>query len=87
MSRVLVYDDIITGHHLEFIKYLFEVAKLKHECGWEFVFVLPKSIKQCDLKIVSDNVVVDYLTDHEISQTRALGYFKPAYNRSLIIRK
>lgn len=65
--KILVCDTSITGHHLEYLHHLFQMAVNHPE--HDYVFVVPKSFLHIKNKMeweMSSNVVFDYVEDNQI---------------------
>lgn len=89
MKKILIYDDIIDGHHQEYITHLYNGA---NDCNnIKFIFVLPESIINIDDFILNNNsninISIDYLTNSELKKIRKKGYFSSSYYRSIILSK
>ena len=81
MKKVLIYDDEIFGHHLEYIHHIHERAVLEQDM--EFVFVCPE--KFLELKGMLDwtgstNVRFDFLSAEEYADIHAV--FRTSFSKS-----
>ncbi len=86
MKTILIWDDMLEGHHLEYLHHIYE-ASISVEA--KFIFVVPDSFKIIKNLMVwsnADNVAFDYMDQQEIDKLRG-GYFKSAYKRSICLRK
>lgn len=85
-KRVLIYDDEIRGHHLEYIHHLHEGATQNKEI--DFIFAIPNTINDKENKLVwekSDNIKYHLLSDSEINLTG--NSIVNSFKRSRIARK
>lgn len=86
MKRILIYEEKVTGHHLEYLHHLY--TRAIQEDNIEFVFVLPEQF--CELKKnftwpAAQNVIVHILPENEISYIQK-GRLKSALCGSKKIR-
>lgn len=84
----LIFDDTITGHHLEYISYYHELAKRNGE--EQFCFLLPKEF--CKVKDTINwseepNVTVQYLNEHDREKCKKGNVFVAAWNKSRIVAR
>ncbi len=84
----LIFDDTITGHHLEYISYYHELAKRNGE--EQFCFLLPKEF--CKAKDTINwseepNVTVQYLNEHDREKCKKGNVFVAAWNKSRIVAR
>ena len=85
MKKILIYDDLISGHHLEYLSHL--LSCVQHQKA-KYFFVVPHTIKNIKTSFSSvDNVEFVYLNDFELRQVLHAGYFLNAYYRSRMISK
>lgn len=90
MKKVLVYDDILSGHHQEYITHIYNGANETNDKNINFTFVVPESIKETNSRLnhnSNKNITVDYLSKSELKKVSKNGYFRSAFNRSRVITK
>lgn len=85
-KSILVFDDLIDGHHLEYIHHLYEIA-----CGepnMTFVFSVPRSILMVWDKFQwpgASNILWDYIDDDNISNKKE-NRLLHSFRLSMILR-
>jgi len=84
----IIFDDTITGHHLEYISYYHELAKRNGE--EQFCFLLPKEF--CKAKDTINwseepNVIVQYLNEYDREKCKKGNVFVAAWNKSRIVAR
>lgn len=82
----MIWDDSITGHHLEYIHHIYEAAVSEEA---EFIFVLPEDFQRQKYLMIwaeAHNISFDFMPIHETSRLKG-GYIKSSLRRSLSIRK
>ena len=90
MKNVLIYDDILSGHHQEYLTHLYNGANSIKSKDVSFIFVVPQTIKQTDNILnrnFNNNISIDYLSSEEIIKTESKWYLISSLNKSIILRK
>lgn len=85
-KKILIYDDQLSGHHLEYIHHLHENACENKDI--EFIFAIPPKFNKVKNQLVwkkSDNVGYHFLLSNEINITG--NFFIQSYKKSSIARK
>lgn len=85
-NKILIYNDILSGHNLEYIHHLHEGAC--ENKGIDFIFAVPNKFKDVKDKLIwkeSANVKFHFLSDHDIKLTGNL--VMQSYKKSRIVRK
>lgn len=85
-KRVLIFDDQLSGHHLEYIHHLHEGACANIEI--DFIFAIPEKFQELKGQLVwkkSDNVQYHFLSNDEINPSGNL--LIQSYRKSKIVKK
>lgn len=86
MKTVIIWDDNVSGHHLEYIHHIYDAAICKSA---HFVFVLPIEFKERKSMMKwknGKNITFDYMNEEELANLNG-NYFLSSYKRSRCIRK
>ena len=84
----LIFDDTITGHHLEYLSYYHSMAERKRE--EHFMFLLPKEFEKAKDTIKwteEPNITVQYLSVHDRERCKKDNVFVAAWNKSMIVAR
>lgn len=84
--NILIFDDNITGHHLEYLHHIYQIACSSNN---HFFFLINKDFEKEKEKCKWDktsNVTFVYLTDSEQKQCEKGNLLLAAYYKSIIIR-
>ena len=85
-KNILIFDDEIRGHHLEYIEYLYEIASsdLKNN----YFFAIPEDIKKYSNEVkAKDNIKIRLLKNSDLEYNRFKSQGKKAYYGSMLIRR
>ncbi|SDW45952.1 Glycosyltransferase involved in cell wall bisynthesis [Lutibacter oricola] len=86
--RVMVFDNLIVGHHLEYINHLYNIALKKQ--NHKFIFVVPKEFVNIKDKFNwndSSNIEFDYLSSRELIKCNNVNLFIGAYYKSRLVKR
>lgn len=86
MKTILIWDDKISGHHLEYIHHIYNAAVCEPA---HFVFVLPNEFKERKNMMKwknGKNITFDYMNEDELANLNG-NYFLSSFKRSRCIRK
>jgi len=85
-KRILVFDDQMTGHHLEYIHHLHEEAS--DNIDIDFIFAVPEKFQDVKKQFVwkkSDNIQYHFLSDENINISGNL--IIQSYRKSKVVKK
>ncbi len=84
----IIFDDTITGHHLEFLSHYYTMAVRKKDD--RYCFILPKEFETEKSSLGwtdNPNITVRYLSDDEKSKCKKNNVFVAAWNKSRLVAK
>lgn len=84
MKTIIIWDDKVSGHHLEYIHHIYDAAV--HESA-RFVFVLPENFKEKRTMMKwqeCKNITFDYMPQDECFDG---NYILSSFKRSICIRR
>ena len=84
----IIFDDTITGHHLEYISYYHELAKRNRE--ERFCFLLP--VEFCKAKDAirwteEPNITVSYISESDRERCKKGNIFVSAWNKARLVAR
>jgi len=85
-KRILIYDDQLSGHHLEYLHHLYEGASECKEI--EFIFVLPCVFKELKNKFIwkkTENIKFHLIKNEELKISH--GSLLNSYQKSKLVKK
>lgn len=85
-KRILIFDDQLNGHHLEYLHHLYEGASMYKSV--EFIFALPLEFQELKDKLVwdeSDNIIF-HLFQHDENNISG-GAISKSYKKSKLVKK
>jgi glycosyltransferase involved in cell wall biosynthesis len=85
-KRILIFDDQLSGHHLEYLHHLYEGASKSKNI--EFIFALPMEFQELKDKLVwdeSDNIIFHLIQNNDIYLNG--GALSNAYKKSKLVKK
>jgi hypothetical protein len=85
-KRILIFDDQLTGHHLEYLHHLYEGASKSKTV--EFIFALPLEFQELKSKLVweeSDNIIF-HLFQHDENNISGGAVLK-SFKKSKYVKK
>ena len=88
MKKILVLEDNVWGHHLEYMSHLFHNIPNGSEC--ELIYVVPHTFDEVrSLMVDQENVhvTIDYMTDEDYHQYHKGNYLTASWNKCKILRK
>ena len=84
----IVFDDTITGHHLEYLSHYHALAGRKRE--EQFLFLLPKEFEKEKHTINwtdEENITVRYISDSDMAKCKNGNIFVAAWRKSQLVAK
>lgn len=88
MNKILVFDEKITGHHLEYLNHIYLKALQNKET--EFIFAVPEQFQIDKSKLLwpeAENIKFRFLTSDELVHDSGKGILYVAWHGSRLIRK
>lgn len=82
----IVFDDTITGHHLEYLSHYHALAGRKRE--EQFLFLLPKEFEKEKHTINwtdEENITVRYISDSDMAKCKNTNVFVAAWRKSRLV--
>jgi hypothetical protein len=86
--KYLVFDTVLSGHHLEYLHHIYEGALSRLED--EFIFLVPQTFQQVSGHLPwppTPNVRFDYIADADILRLETGRLLKDAWHKSLYVRR
>ena len=85
--NILIFDDCITGHHLEYLHHLYSAVTERQDAT--FFFLLPEEFKEAKGGLQwrgAENAKFFYLTNKEQKLCSQSSLLRSAWHKSVIIR-
>lgn len=86
--KTLIFDIVLSGHHLEYLHHYYMGAINKQEN--KYIFVIPPSFEQIKDKYnwpLTDNVTFEYIKEEELKLVSNSNIYKNGWNASKILNK
>lgn len=87
MKKKLIFDTMITGHHLEYIHHLY--TGIESDCN-HYIFAIPETFKDVKNKFQwppKKNIKFVYIQSTELQSIEEMGHLKKSYHLSLLLKK
>ena len=88
MKKVLIFDNILDGHHLEYIHHLYEVALRMPFV--DFYFAVPEEFEQAKTKfdwVRQENIHVVKIEKNDINLCSKTGYFTKSLYYARVLKR
>ena len=89
MKKIMIFDNSINGHHLEYLHHIHEFA-CQEKNGNQYIFAVPKDFEQSKDKFVwsqSDNVNIVFINKKDENLCSKANYFLKSWNYAKILKK
>lgn len=89
MKKIMIFDNSINGHHLEYLHHIHEFA-CQEKNGNQYIFAVPKDFKQSKDKFVwsqSDNVNIVFINKKDENLCSKTNYFLKSWNYARTLKK
>ena len=88
MKKILILEDNMWGHHLEYMSHLFHNVPKDGSC--QLIYVVPKHFEEVRSLIFDEEcpmVTIDYMSESEYLSYHEMNYIKASLNKCRVLKK